>query len=85
MRKIAKRAISLLCVFSILFSMLVVRASSDIKFIVGSLTVEKGIGTEIVDVPITISNNTGIIGMTLTVEYGEGLTLTSIEKGNAFT
>lgn len=86
MRKIAKRTVVMICVFSMLFSMLItVQASSDIKLTVGSIAVGKGTGSEIVDVPITISNNTGIIGMTLTITYGEGVELIGVNKGNAFT
>ena len=63
MRNFAKRAISLLCVLSMLFSMLItVQASSDsVKLTVEGTVVEKGTGTEPVDIPITISNNTGIV------------------------
>ncbi len=86
MKNFAKRIISLLCVLSMLFSTLIaVQASSAIKLTAGSIVVAKGTGTETVDVPITISNNTGIIGMTLTINYGEGLSLTNIKKGDAFT
>ncbi len=86
MRNYAKRAISLLCILLMLFSMLItVQASSDIKLTVESIVVEKGTGSEMVDVPIVISNNLGIIGMTLTIDYDEGLELTGVNQGNAFT
>lgn len=84
MRKIAKRAITMLCVILMLFSMLVpAQASFGVKLTVESISVEKGTGMETVDVPIKISNNTGIIGMTLTIKYDEGLTLTDVSKGSA--
>lgn len=63
--------------------LITVHASSDIKLTVGSIAVRKGTGSKTVDIPITISNNTGIIGMTLTITYGEGLSLTGVTKGTA--
>ena len=59
--------------------------------VVGSLisapemTINQGTGTETVEVPISISGNTGILGMTLTVAYGDGLTLTNVVKGDALS
>ena len=85
MRKIAKRAITTLCVFSMLLSVLITAHASGIMLTTGSEVVEKGSGTESVDIPIVISGNTGIIGMTLTIHYDDGLTLTGVNKGNAFT
>ena len=38
-----------------------------------------------VAVPITISDNTGICGATISIDYDERLVLTSIEKGSAFS
>ena len=37
-----------------------------------------------VDVPITIANNTGICGATLSVTYDQNLTLTGVTSGDAF-
>ena len=64
----------------------------------GKITVENGTGqeqpfisvgsmeakpNEEVRIPINISDNTGICGATIIIEYGEGLELTEIEKGDA--
>ena len=38
-----------------------------------------------VEVPIRLSNNTGLVGGLLTVTYGRGLTLTKITKGEALS
>ena len=40
---------------------------------------------ETVEVPVDISNNTGILGITLSVSYAENLELVSVTKGNALT
>lgn len=39
---------------------------------------------ETIDLPVTISNNTGICGATISVSYAEGLTLTAVQAGTAF-
>lgn len=38
-----------------------------------------------IEVPLYLSQNTGICAATLTIEYDDALSLTKIEKGNAFT
>ena len=38
-----------------------------------------------IQVPIRISNNTGLLGIRLTISYGQGLTLTKITKGDALS
>ncbi|MDO4736941.1 MAG: hypothetical protein Q4B21_08015, partial [Bacteroidia bacterium] len=85
MRNLTKRVISILCVLSMLFSMFITVQASGVKFTVGSVSVEKGTGSETVDVPIVLSGNTGLIGMTMTVNYAEGLTLTKVTKGDALS
>lgn len=39
----------------------------------------------VISVPISITDNTGICGATITVEYDENLVLTEIEQGDALT
>ena len=85
MRNMAKRAISLLCVISMLLSMMITVQAAGVGIAVENITLQQGSGTETVEVPIKISNNTGILGMTLQLEYGEGLTLTNVVKGDALT
>lgn len=38
---------------------------------------------EEISIPLTLSGNTGICGATISIEYGSGLTLTGIDKGDA--
>lgn len=83
MRNFAKRAISLLCVLSMLFSMVVnSSAQTSTTVSVESQTIEQGAGTENVEVPIKISNNTGILGITISVTFDEELTLINAVKGD---
>ena len=86
MKILAKKALSLLCVFAMLFSLVVtVNAADPITFTAESKTVELGEGTEEIVVPVSVAGNTGILGMALKVKYAEGLTLTKVEKGDALT
>ena len=52
---------------------------------VSEVTVAGGEGTATVEVPISIEGNSGILGMTLTVKYGDGLTLTNVARGDALS
>ena len=85
MRNIAKRAISLLCVISMLLSMMITVQAAGVGIAVENQPLQQGSGTETVEVPIKISDNTGILGMTLQVAYDEGLTLTGVAKGEALS
>ena len=57
-------------------------AATNPTITVGKVTAEAG---ESVDVPISISNNTGICGATISVSYDEDLVLTAVNGGDAFT
>lgn len=85
MRNIAKRAISLLCVIFLLLSMVVTVQAVETGIVVEEIRLQQTSGVETVDVPISLSNNTGILGMVLQVTYDEGLTLTKVEKGEALS
>ena len=85
MRNMAKRAISLLCVISMLLSMMITVQAAGIEIAVESQILQQSSGIETIEVPIKISNNTGILGMTLQVAYDEGLTLTGVAKGGALS
>lgn len=82
MQKMINKIVAWLCCLSIILSMTVVYASgTQIK--VGSSTLLQGSGNESVEIPLNISGNTGIAGMTLTVEYSEGLSLTGVVQGTS--
>ena len=87
MRNFARRAISLLCVLSMLFSMVITSSAqqSGTTISVISQTIEQGSGTEEVEVPIKILNNTGILGMTVSVTFDDELTLVNAVKGEALS
>ncbi|MBR5517805.1 MAG: hypothetical protein IKV86_02125, partial [Clostridia bacterium] len=86
MNILAKKALSLLCVFAMLFTMVIPAHAADVTTIAAeTVTIDAGEGTATVEVPIKVSDNTGILGMTLQVKYGEGLTLTGVVKGDALT
>ena len=59
--------------------------SSETTVKVISQTIEQGTGNETVEVPIEVSNNTGILGMTVSVTFDDGLTLTNVVKGDALS
>lgn len=56
--------------------------SEDITITVGSISASAG---ETVTIPISIENNTGIAGATLTITYSPKLTLTNAVNGTAFS
>lgn len=56
-------------------------ANGEIYMSVGTVSTEPGSS---VCVPITISNNTGICGSTISIKYDSRLTLTRIDKGEAW-
>ena len=85
MRYTAKKFIALLCALSMLLSTMIVVHASGIQLEVGNKTIIQGVGTERVEVPLVLSNNPGILGMTLQVTYTEGLTLTNISLGDALS
>ena len=85
MRYTTKKIIALLCALSMLLSTMIVVHASGIQLEVGNKSIIQGTGTESVEVPLVLSNNPGILGMTLQVTYTEGLTLTNITLGDALS
>lgn len=85
MKKIAKTAVLVFCIMSMLFSIVAVAQPAETTFTVISQTIQQGGGTEAVEVPIEISNNQGILGMTLKISYDKELTLTNAAKGEALS
>ena len=83
MKTIAKRFIACLCVISMMFSMMVFAQASGMQITVDTKTFTQANEEETVEVPITLSGNTGILGMTLQVSHTEGLTLTNVAGGTA--
>lgn len=78
-----KKIISILCALSMLLSMVVVAQASGVKIEIDEKTLVQGTGTEPVEVPLELSGNTGIAGMTLQISYDEGLEITGVKKGPA--
>ncbi len=86
MKNLAKKALAMLCVLSMLFSLPVAVYAADFEIAVGDVdAVKQGVGTAEVEVPIEVSGNTGILGMKLEIAYDEGLTLKDIERGEALS
>jgi len=63
----------------------VVHAEGKLTVSVASQTISKGEGTALVNVPVTISNNTGVLGLVLKISYNPAITLTAVEKGAALS
>ena len=87
MRNFAKKAISLLCVLSMLFSMVITSSAQQVETTISveNQTIEQCSGTEEVEVPIKIANNTRILGMKLSVTFDDELTLVNAVKGTALS
>jgi len=83
MKQMAKRFVAYLCVISMLISMVVFAQASGVVAVVGNAKLIQGSGEEEVQIPIELSGNTGIAGMTLKLSFTEGITLNSITKGDA--
>lgn len=79
-----KKIWTLLCMIAILFctNLQVFAGTDNSSLNVDCVIAEAG---ESIDVPIRISNNTGICGATISISYDEKLVLTGIESGNAFS
>ncbi|MBQ7572876.1 MAG: hypothetical protein IJT23_01300 [Clostridia bacterium] len=77
-----KRVLSSLIVCFMLFGLIGAKAQTMPKITIESVNCDAG--GEVV-VPIKISDNTGICGVTLSIEYDSALTLTNIQKGSAFS
>lgn len=82
--KINKIIAVLLCTFMIIPSIapISVMAGNNPTVMVKSVS---GAAGSTVDVSVTIENNPGILGATLSFEYDDGLTLVSASNGNAFS
>ena len=83
MKTMAKRFIACLCVISMMFSMMIVAQAAGMELSIDTKTFVQANEEETVEVPITLSGNTGILGMTLQVSHTEGLTLTNVAGGTA--
>lgn len=82
MKQTLKKAISFLCVLSMMFSLIISVQAAGIQIESGKATLVQGTGEADVEIPLTLSGNTGIAGMTLKVSYTEGLTLKNITQGS---
>lgn len=83
MKKHITKLLAYLCALSMLLSFTAGAVSGGIQVSLDDKTVSQGTGTERVSVPVTLSGNTGIAGMTLCVSYADGITLTDIALGEA--
>lgn len=73
----------ILCTMIMLFSINIsVYAKEEMTLSVGEV---KANGNETVTVPIILSNNGGICGMALSIEYDDGLKLVEVNGGNALS
>ena len=79
-----KKLLSLLCIVGMLFGMgvPVYAETGGPTLMIDNLVANAG---EEIEVPIRISNNTGILGATITITYAKELTLTKVQKGDALT
>lgn len=80
--QIRKKLIAVVTVLLLSLSGVGIMAASKPIFSVGTVTAAKG-GT--VSVPVCISENSGICGLTLSVTYSSALTLTGVTKGSALS
>ncbi|MBE7060030.1 MAG: hypothetical protein E7389_04340 [Ruminococcaceae bacterium] len=77
-----KIIIAIVSIAVLLMSNISIHADTTPTISVGQVTADFG---ATVAVPITISDNTGICGATISIDYDERLVLTSIDKGSAFS
>ena len=85
MKKHVIKLLAYLCALSMLLSFSAGAESGEAWILPEDKTVNQGIGTESVAIPITLSGNPGIAGITLKVSYTEGITLTQITRGTALS
>lgn len=83
MKSYIKKILVYLCALSLLLSAVPGASASGAQMAVENKTVAQGSGTELVEVPVTLSGNTGIAGMTLRISYTEGISLSDIVLGPA--
>lgn len=60
-------------------------ASDEVTITVGNSTIAHSNENVSVDIPLTISGNTGLLGLEFTISYDEGLTLTGMKEGSALS
>ena len=78
-----KKLWGILCMITLLLcTSLQTFAATNPTLTVGEVVAEAGAS---IDVPLTISDNTGICGATISVTYDEDLVLTAVTAGDAFT
>jgi len=82
-----KRLISLLCTISVLCTMclMVPASAAGTTLTVDTVSVNVGDAVTSVDVPIILSGNSGICGMSFRVSYDTALTLTALTVGDALS
>ncbi len=85
MKRLNKRVLACFCTLAVLFSAFMLVHAADATITVESKEISTGVGVETVEIPLVLSDNPGILGMTLNVTYSDGLTLTGITGGNALT
>lgn len=73
-------------IFSFLICLLLIPVSAvyanNTEINIGNIT---AVGGKTVDVPITLSGNTGICGANIVISYDKALSLTGITKGSALS
>ena len=80
-----KKGLACICVLALLLGMSVAVQAADGAVSLSDMTVEQGTGTETVEIPLTLVDNPGIAGMTVTVSYDAGLVLTGVKAGDALS
>lgn len=82
-----KRLVSLLCAISLLCTMclMIPASAAGIALTVGTVSVDAGGATTSVEVPIVLSGNSGICGMSFSVSYDSALTLAELTVGDALS
>ncbi|MBQ7118590.1 MAG: S-layer homology domain-containing protein [Oscillospiraceae bacterium] len=85
MKTMVKKSIACLCAISMMLSMMMVAHASGTSVVVGTTTLVQANGEESVQIPIVLSGNTGIAGMTLKISYDDDLALTEIMQGTGLT
>lgn len=71
------------CILLLVLSMITIVHASGVQIKIGNKELIKNQITESIDVPIELSGNSGIAGMTLKLSYTDGLVLTKITQGTA--
>lgn len=85
MTKALRKMIAGICAVALLLSMTVIVHASGVQLTAAQKTVVQGEGTQSVEIPIELSGNPGLLGVTVQVSYTEGMTLTNIATGSALS